>query len=179
MKIDILCLSETWLRADTSNDQIAVQGYQIIRSDKMSKGRGGGLCSYVLDKYLVNSTKYRDLDVNSQQLETLTYELNLPQTRPIVLIQFYRPPNGAVEQAFESLQNIVEGLKGNPEILVLGDMNLNYLDPNPNSNFMKKIKKIENYNQLLSKNQQELPRVGPKVSLTTCIRIQNTSPTVG
>lgn len=110
VKIDIICLSETWLKADTTNDQIAVQGYHLLRSDRKTKGkgRGGGLCAYILDKYMVNSSKYQDLDVNTQHLETMTFELNLPQTRPIVIIQFYRPPNGIVDQAFEGSHFFLE-----------------------------------------------------------------------
>lgn len=76
----------------------------------------------------------------------MTIELTLPQTKPIVIIQFYRPPNGKVDLAFDGLQKILDGIKGNPEIYLMGDLNLNYLDSNSSS--MKKIKKFESHNHL-------------------------------
>lgn len=43
--IDIICLTETWLSEDISNELVAVDGYKLYRNDR-KYSRGGGIAIY-------------------------------------------------------------------------------------------------------------------------------------
>lgn len=45
-KIDVLCISETWLCNNIPNEHIDIPEYIVYRCDK---GRGGGVCIYIRD----------------------------------------------------------------------------------------------------------------------------------
>ena len=47
-KIDILCLTETWLTKATTNHELSIDGYAILRYDSISQ-RGGGILIYIKD----------------------------------------------------------------------------------------------------------------------------------
>ncbi len=42
--IDVLCVSETWLHANTPDGYVNIHGYEIFRCDSR---RGGGVCLHV------------------------------------------------------------------------------------------------------------------------------------
>ena len=44
--IDILSINETKLNTNTSDDEVHIPGYEIIRRDRVTNG-GGGICFYV------------------------------------------------------------------------------------------------------------------------------------
>lgn len=45
-KLDIICVTETWLTENVSHDLISVDGYNLVRSDR-NYSRGGGICVYL------------------------------------------------------------------------------------------------------------------------------------
>ena len=47
-KLDIICLSETYLNSETSpdDDNLEIPGYNIIRKDQPSNTKRGGVCAY-------------------------------------------------------------------------------------------------------------------------------------
>ena len=47
-KIYILCLTETWLTKATTNHELSIEGYSILRNDRVSK-RGGAILIYIKD----------------------------------------------------------------------------------------------------------------------------------
>lgn len=44
---DILNISETWLRGNIPDQLVALEGYDLIRFDRQSKCKGGGVASYI------------------------------------------------------------------------------------------------------------------------------------
>ena len=52
LKIDVLCISETWLHAQLDDKEVSVEGYDIIRKDRTNK-RGGGVCVYVKSSFTI------------------------------------------------------------------------------------------------------------------------------
>ena len=50
LDLDILCISETWLHKQIMNHEIVIDGYDIIRKDRLDK-RGGDVCMYVCMYY--------------------------------------------------------------------------------------------------------------------------------
>ena len=47
-KFDVICISETFLNSDTAfdDDNLKIEGYNIVRSDHPSNSRQGGVCIY-------------------------------------------------------------------------------------------------------------------------------------
>ena len=45
-KLDVICLSETYLNSETSPDNDNLDGYNIIRKDHPSNTKRGGVCVY-------------------------------------------------------------------------------------------------------------------------------------
>ena len=44
-EFDVICLSETWLTDDTSDEDITLKNYELYRKDR--KEKGGGVCVYI------------------------------------------------------------------------------------------------------------------------------------
>ena len=47
-KFDVICISKTFLNSDTAfdNNNLNIEGYDVVRSDHPSNSRRGGLCIY-------------------------------------------------------------------------------------------------------------------------------------
>lgn len=44
--IDLLCINESWLKPELSDGLICIDGYTLVRNDRIQR-RGGGSCIYV------------------------------------------------------------------------------------------------------------------------------------
>ena len=75
--VDIAVITETWLKENTPNEPLAIQGYDLMRKDRTIK-RGGGVCVLTLtvplhkalDKF--RKWKFRILVVNIQTCQITT-----------------------------------------------------------------------------------------------------------
>ena len=65
---DIFTISETWLDSSTSDADIQVPGYALIRQDRGIQKAGGGLCIYIKDCYKASMVASSISDHNFQQL---------------------------------------------------------------------------------------------------------------
>ena len=72
-KFDIICLSETYLDSSTTSDDdnLAISGYNLIRSDHPSDNKRGGVCIYYK-----NVLPLRVVSVQYLQ-ECINFELNI------------------------------------------------------------------------------------------------------
>lgn len=124
--IDIVCFCETWLNGNIHDGIIDIPGYDIVRLDRTSKRKGGGLCVYLLDKLKYDSQKYSSLNVSNADFEILVVSINLHYCSPIILIVCYRTPSGNVDTALNCLSNSIECINDDCEFFILGDFNLDY-----------------------------------------------------
>ena len=91
---DIIAINETRLDEIIDDDEVKINGYNIIRIDRQINGRnGGGVCIYVRTN--INYTRRNYLE--SQSLEYLSLEIKKPRSKPFVVTTFYRPPNAQIE----------------------------------------------------------------------------------
>lgn len=102
--IDIISFSESWLGKDNHNNQFRLPNYKMYRNDRTGKKKGGGLCTYVKGSLSCNALRYHKLNLSNLHLETLVLDIKLQQTRPIILINVYRPPSGKVTEGMDMLQ---------------------------------------------------------------------------
>ena len=121
-KLDLLCISETWLHEKINDNMINVPGYTIVRHDRNSNKRGGGVCIYVRSNM---SFTCRD-DLINDVLEAVWIEIPRTRTDQLIIGCLYRPPNADsnyLQCIFDTLEvTMTEG----KDIIIIGDMNYDY-----------------------------------------------------
>jgi hypothetical protein len=123
MEVYIICLSETWLHADISNDKIMIPSYQEpIRRDRNDR-RGGGVCTYISDNIVCNRLD----DYEPADIDLMWVELSL-QNKKVILGIGYRPPRQSREEVESFIVQFRTSLNSiiarSPEsIILMGDFN--------------------------------------------------------
>ena len=114
--IDILCITETWLKPNHLNSSILIPGFQPpLRKDRLSS-RGGGVAIY-----LRNGLTAKLLPLPLPRLECLSVQLHFPKRKKLTLHVVYRPPNLPMESFLDDLEETVA--KCNGHICLVGDFN--------------------------------------------------------
>ena len=116
----MICIVETWLSSDISDNELVIQGYQIFRHDR--DRHGGGVMMYVLSSFAA------DLCNSVGDIELLQVSIcSLKYTHKYCIALFYRPPSASVN-CFDCLSRNLLNL--NPSsfnyFVLLGDFNINY-----------------------------------------------------
>lgn len=91
-KLDIICMTESWLSDKITDQMIAIEGYKIIRNDR--NRHGGGICVYYRDTLscrIVNKSIY-DADYGRQITEFLLLDFRHANEN-FLLAVYYNPPN--------------------------------------------------------------------------------------
>ena len=85
-KLDIICLSETWLSSKILDDEIKIENYSLYRYDRDSDCGYGGFCIYAS-----NSLKSkRNLTDESDDIELIWIETQIEKLN-ILIGSCYRP----------------------------------------------------------------------------------------
>ena len=116
-----LCHARAYKQKKARNapdNEIQMDGYDIVR-----KGRnkfGGGVCLYIKNQF--NYTVRNDL--MHEQLENIIIKIKKPNSVPIFVCTWYRPPGSPIElfEIFEYTIEKVDAMKG--ELYILGDFEL-------------------------------------------------------
>lgn len=123
-----IAVSETWLDASIVDSEISIPGYTVQRRDRGQNRRGGGVALFVLDglKY----SRRKDLE---DKYEVVWIQVQLRKTKFLVSC-VYRAPDESLE-VFDYLDDVMRYTTcGNFEVIILGDMNCNFLDSNQRQN---------------------------------------------
>ena len=119
-KFDIICLSETYLDSSTTSDDdnFAISGYNLIRSDHSSNNKRGGVCKNVLP--------LRVLSIQYLQ-ECINFELNIGG-KICNFISLHISPSQTQDEFEKFIDNLELNLEtlcqNNPFLIVLiGDLN--------------------------------------------------------
>ena len=128
--LDLLCVSETWLKPEILSRLIVFPGYAMVRRDRAAstqdqRVRGGGVAIIHRDNIhcQVLQTPATSL------LETLWLSVSWRGGRPAIVGVVYRPPAGSVSQAVDELQEqLREILSRDKPTYLLGDININILN---------------------------------------------------
>lgn len=121
-KVDIICLSETWLNENINDNMIAVDGYRVLRNDR-KHSRGGGICIYHkqdLDcRVIAVSDSLTEVE-DSNRTEYMFIEVRVNNTK-FLLGAFYSPPrvecSGLLDQILSELSLSYSN------VILLGDFN--------------------------------------------------------
>lgn len=98
--VGVLRLCETWLKSSIPDSMVDLPGYNLIRHDRSTlvAGRskvGGGIGMYITDsiQFKLHSNAY----LSTLDIECCAITLLIEQCRNSLIISFYRPPSGNVE----------------------------------------------------------------------------------
>ena len=122
----ILAFTETWLKPDNV-DLVKFEGYEgshVIRPvDEQFdlKNYGGGISIFIKESLRYKVRK--DLNLILPHIETLFIELTLNNKLYMIGV-IYCVPNTSVNDFIDTLNGLVEPLKNNYEIILVGDFNI-------------------------------------------------------
>ena len=148
-KIDILTLSETHITETQDSSMFAIDGFTFLHKNRLS-GSGGGVAVYIRDGINFN----RRFDLEDENIENITIEVFVNKSKSFLISTFYRPPNSSkylhknFNKLFNDILSLLMELK--KEIIIMGDMNTDYLKTNDNKE-IKDIIKLYGLTQLVKK----------------------------
>ena len=124
-KIDICCITETWLKDTIVYNVINIQNYQLLRKDRIH-AQHGGVALYVKDNIKLDRL-YEYEHANNNHIEVLWCKVRFSG---LILGVLYHPPssndNQMEEYLLDTLSNI-ESSHPNCGILLTGDFNRLYV----------------------------------------------------
>ena len=126
--IDILTISETWLKPSTFDSEFHLDGYSSVRKDRLDK---------VI--YIRDGIQYRaGSQFGSESMEFCSVEILRPKAKKIVVWSIYRPPSGNIDKFIDEMNGSLENISDRDEVLLLGDFNISW---NSKSNLDKSVKR--------------------------------------
>ena len=127
---DILVFTESWLTQDDII-QCKLDGYQAVHllrplGDPNFKLKGGGVSLFIRDNLMF---KHRtDLTIMQPFMECTFIEIHFNDCKYIIG-GIYRPPDTKLNQFIDSLNQVIEPLKSSHKLILLGDYNVDLLEP--------------------------------------------------
>ena len=113
----IIGISESKLDESVLEPEIQIDDYKILRCDRNRYGSGVAC-------YIRNDLSYNIISVFPCEIESIFFEILLPNSKPITVGTIYRPPNQS--NFFEVLHenmNKIDSMSN--ENYILGDFNIN------------------------------------------------------
>ena len=120
----VIGVSESKLDNSILNEELNIQGYDLLRCDR--NRHGGGVACYIKQNICYNTK-----NIFSTELENIFFDVFLPKTKPFSFGIFYRPPsqNNFLELVSTNFDKLYPESN---EIFILGDMNINILHQGKN-----------------------------------------------
>lgn len=120
---DLVAVSETWLTGAVPTDLVLLEGYTLLRRDRLDGRRAGGVAIY-----LRNDFKYSllniSVDVNFEHLWIKLFIGAVTVTVGVV----YRPPSADVAMFIDGFEDLLSRLMVDThDMVILGDFNINLL----------------------------------------------------
>ncbi len=145
---DILTISESWLNSTVKNPEVEIEGYRLLRLDRLGK-RGGGVC--VFTRNSLKTKIIKDISViSSMGFHQLWILIQHKKMKSIVLCVAYRPPDCPVSCFVDDfMDNYSYALTLKKDIFVVGDLNCNLLKSGPESDALNELCSSLNLFQLI------------------------------
>ncbi|CAH8487279.1 unnamed protein product, partial [Dicrocoelium dendriticum] len=117
---DVLAFTETWLSTDVTDSEVCLPGYALLRCDRTSDRRGGGVVLYVNSALTVCKTySFRS---SEGDVEALAVNLCIASAQ-LKIVLVYRSPDSVAK----GLADFIREHSAN-RCLVMGDFNLPDVD---------------------------------------------------
>ncbi|CAB4011738.1 Hypothetical predicted protein, partial [Paramuricea clavata] len=146
---DVFTISETWFNSTVKNKEYSIDGYKLIRLDRLKKA-GGGVCAYIRNSLKVRVL--RDITKTSQcGFQQLWLSLQHKKLKSLVICVAYRPPDTPVSCLRNELTAAyTHAVMLGKDILVAGDLNCNLLVDSTESCALRDLCSTLNLTQLIS-----------------------------
>ena len=142
---DVFCVCETWLGDQYKNNDVSIPGYNIFRKDR-SDTKGGGVCIYVKDHFVVKTRN----DLMFDEVEAIWLELNLGGQRNCLISCLYRPPSSSQIYYSKIVDMYEKAQLDDFPIISMGDLNYDYkLDESLSNNPIYYIEMAYDLKQLI------------------------------
>ena len=142
-EIDIMCLGETFLNENFSDNEFQLNNYNLFRRDRSTNG--GGIVCYVKCKY--HCTQRHDLERDN--IEAIWLEVRHSKQKPFILGYIYRPPSSNSSWINEMDQLLETLYSENKEIILTGDFNYNFSDSKTSNSLWNNVIDSFNLKQLV------------------------------
>ena len=140
IKIDAICLQETWLSTEQDASIFNIPGYHLINLGKKCSAHSG-LAIYLSDSF---SYLIKSVHEDSELWDGLFIEVSGESfCEKIIIVNIYRPPrsnnnNKTIKQFCEELTPVISDISKNScHIIITGDFNIDLLQINERSEFQK------------------------------------------
>ena len=128
-RLDILCVSETWLTEDVLDAVLLVPGYRLFRCDRPGGRRGGGVAILVSDDLRVS--RLHDTSDGEPGVEALWLSVGGAGWAQVIVGAIYRPPGTLTVRLRGAIREQLEmALAAGKPVYALGDFNVNLLSAN-------------------------------------------------
>lgn len=120
-QVDVLCVSETWLRPCHPNSSISLPGFQLpVRFDR-AHGRGGGVAVYVRSGLAATPV----LCPPSSVFECVSVAVHVARRSSVTVIAAYRPPASDPDSFVDYLDSVLNNLTkaAARKVCLVGDFN--------------------------------------------------------
>ena len=137
--VAIIGISESKLDESVLEPEIQIDDYKILQCDRTRHGRGAAC-------YIRNDLSYNILSVFSREIESVFFEILLPNSKSITVGAICHPPNQSnFLEALVLLKNWIDlgEYSISNEIYIIGDFNIN-LSLNDFYIFLKKTNMLNN-----------------------------------
>ena len=115
--VAVIGIGESKLNNSVLSSEIHTDNYNTLRCDR--KRHGGGVVCYIR-----NDLSYDVKSFFPPEIESIFFEILLPNTKPIIVGNIYRPPS--LSEFLEIINTHFSKLDtNNNEIYILGDFNIN------------------------------------------------------
>lgn len=121
-KLDIVCISETWLNKSISDEVIAIDGYNIIRNDR-THSQGGGICVYFKNDLRCKAVSRSEFSMevdNINRVEYLFVEVCYSSEKFLLGIIYNPPRNDCSSVIYDQLLDLYLNYS---RTLIVGDFN--------------------------------------------------------
>ena len=117
--------------ASVSDNEIYIDGYNIVRNDR--NRNGGGVIIYVHSS--LNHVVLEEY--HNQNLELACIEVKVNKQKPFILLSWYRPPNSCIN-VFNSIENVLQSVEARYcDYVLVGDLNCDLLHKTPSNNTIR------------------------------------------
>ena len=126
--IDILCVTEHWLRESEYSFYI-LPNYQLASIFCRTTHRGGGTAIYIKNDFKYkckNHTLYLNEEMN---FEHVVAEVEISAIK-LLIVCIYKSPDSKLEIFFKKLESLIDLLKKEKYLVICGDFNVNFLTNN-------------------------------------------------
>lgn len=147
-KLDILCISETWLKKRVKDKDISIKGYTLRRKDR-PRIRGGGVCIYIKDTIpFIDRPDLTDFN----DVEGLWIELVAKNNDNTLICCMYRQPKATDVYYSKMLDMLEKASMETKEMIILGDLNYDYkIDESLSNNPLHYLESLYLLTQLIEK----------------------------